>query len=75
MWNVTSRQKNSSQSLQDLTNAQTNHPNSVGIDYTSYMKKRVDKMALQNIHLYPNKIWANISKEMNGMQYNVPGGG
>ena len=31
------------------------------------MKKRVDEMALENIHLYPKEIWANISKEMNEM--------
>ena len=62
------KSKNSSQALQDLTSAHNNNPNSCGIDYTSYMKKRVDKMALKNIHLHPKEIWQKISTEMNGRQ-------
>ena len=60
--------KNSSQTLQELKNTHNNNPNSCGIDYTSYMKKRVDEMALKNIHLHPKEIWQTISKEMNGKQ-------
>ena len=59
------RTKISKQALQDLTNAHNINPKSEGIDYTSYMKKRVDKMALENIHFHPKEIWSKISKEMN----------
>ena len=59
--------RNSTQALQDPTNAHNNNPKSVGIDYTSYMKKTVDEMALEIIHLYPKEIWTNILKEMNEM--------
>ena len=59
------RTKISKQALQDLTNAHNNNPKSVGIDYTTYMKKRVDEMALENIHFHPKEIWSKISKEMN----------
>ena len=59
------KNKGSVQALQDLTNAHNNNPKSEGIDYTSYMKKRVDELALENIHLFPKDIWGIISKDMN----------
>ena len=54
--------KNSSQALQELTTANNNNPNSCGIDYTSYMKKRVHKMALENIHLYQKNLGKNFER-------------
>ena len=58
---------NSTESLHGLTNSNNNNPNSSGIDYTSYMKKRVDEMALENIHFHPKVIWSKISEELNKM--------
>ena len=48
-----------------MANAHSNNTKPEGIDYASYMKKRVNEMALKNIHLYPKEIWAIISKDMN----------
>ena len=57
--------KNNKEALQDLTNAYNNNRKSVGIDYTSYLKKRVDKMAVENNLFHPKEIWSKISKKMN----------
>ena len=62
------KSKNSRQALRELTNSNDNNPNSSGIDYTSYMKKRVNEMALENIYLSPKEICTKILKEMDGMQ-------
>ena len=61
------KSKNSKQALRELKNSNNNNPNSSGIDYTSYMKKRVDEMALENIHFHPKVIWSKISEELNKM--------
>ena len=64
----TIKHQDSRQALQELrNNPNNNNPDSIGINYTSYMKKRTDELALENLHLKPKQIWDLVSKEMNEM--------
>ena len=65
----TIRNQNSRQALQELcNNPNNNNPQSNGIDFTSFMKKRTDKIALENLHLKPKEIWDKLSEELNSIQ-------
>ena len=57
------KNQNSRQALQELhNNSNNNNPDSYGIDFTSFMKKRTDKLALENLHLKPKEIRKNFLK-------------
>jgi len=63
------KNKNSRQALQELSNnPNNNNPYSNGIDFTSFMKKRTDELALKNLHIKPKKIWDILSEELNAIQ-------
>ena len=63
------KNQNSRQALQELrNNSSNNNPDSYGIDFTSFMKKRIDELALENLLLKPKKIWDKLSEELNEIQ-------
>ena len=63
------KNQNSRQALQELrNNSSNNNPDSYGIDFTSFMKKRTDELALENLHLKPKEIWDKLSQELNAIQ-------
>ena len=63
------KNQNSHLDLQELrNNPSNNNPDSYGIDFTSFMKKRTDKLALENLHLKPKEIWDKLSEELNAIQ-------
>ena len=65
----TIKRENSRQALQELRkNPNNNNPCSNGIDFTTFMKKRTDEIALENLHLKPKEIWDKLSDELNSIQ-------
>ena len=58
------KNKNSRQALQQLQVSNGKKPNLEDIDYTSFMKKRADEIAIENLHLKPMEIWTKIANEM-----------
>ena len=62
------KNKNSRQALQQLQVSNEKKPNLEGIEYTFFMKKREDKIAIENPHLKPMEIWSKIIDEMNALQ-------
>ena len=65
----TIKNQDSRQALKQLRNdPNNNNPDSNGIDYTSFMRKKTDELALENLHLHPKEIWDLVSRQMNEIQ-------
>ena len=62
------KNKNSRQALQQLQVSKKEDANLDGIDFSSFMKKRADELAIENLHLKPMQIWSKVVEELNDLQ-------
>ena len=56
------KNKNSRQALQQLQVSKKEDANLDGIDFSSFMKKRADELAIENLHLKPMQIWSKVAE-------------